>query len=157
MRQWAGLVLVVAAGCVLQTETVSGPEGKRGPKGDPQVGGNAETIDGLDASAFMRADRDTGTVGGVFVGGPVTVGATTKLRVTNGGTFMTGESPELDSSTLTVRSENPTFGGGAAIVNIDTSSDANPSYFLRSRKLETSPDGGPPTATDRFLVSHDLP
>jgi hypothetical protein len=34
MRRWAGLVLVVAAGCVLQTETVSGPPGPQGQRGD---------------------------------------------------------------------------------------------------------------------------
>ena len=63
MRQWAVAALAMVTGCVLQTETVS----------EPADGGNAETIDGLEAGAFMRADEDTGTVGALSVGKKLSV------------------------------------------------------------------------------------
>jgi formylglycine-generating enzyme required for sulfatase activity len=43
MRRWTGATLVVLAGCVLQTETVSGPAGMKGAKGDKGEPGVVDT------------------------------------------------------------------------------------------------------------------
>src|SRR4051812_44598986 len=104
MKRATWLLVVALGGCLLQTETVSGPVD----------GGNADTVDGLDAGSFMRTDMNTGTVGNLFVGGQLDAGAATTLTVANGGTLLAGDSQDLEYATLTVREPNPTFGNHAS-------------------------------------------
>jgi hypothetical protein len=106
MRHYVWPLLVGLVGCRLQTETVSGPQGHQGavgpqgPPGDagapgerglpgessPTDGGNADTVGGLDASSFMRADTDTGTSGTLSAAGFSTVVGT--LPVPLGGVLV---------------------------------------------------------------------
>lgn len=126
MKRALLLMVAILSSCVVQTEGL-----------EP---GEADSLDGLDASRFMRADVDTGTVGSLFA---------------HGGAFFTGEQAELDSATVSIRQMSPTFAGGAAIVNIDAESDTGPWLFLRARNIDTLSDGLSQTATDKFLLAND--
>jgi len=107
--------------------------------GVTSTGGNADTLDYLDSTQFMRSDANTSTSGNLTVGGDLTVNGTTVT---------------LNTATLDVEDKNITLNFGAG----DTSASANGAGITIQDAVNSSTDASIlwNTSTDTFNFSNGI-
>src|SRR4051812_10983074 len=108
MKRWAGVTLAVLAGCVLQTETVSGPKGEKGETGPK--GSNAPWVIGNDG-VISYSDGSVG-IGTTAPAASLHVNGNAILRGASSAHFVTNTKQDLDS-VLTIDQGN--VGGEAGV------------------------------------------
>lgn len=120
-------------------------EANEAVSGTVSTSGNANTLDGLDSTQFLRSDADDSTSGSLSVGGNLTV---------TGDLTVNGTTTTLNTATLDVEDKNITLNFGAG----DTSASANGAGITIQDAVDASTDATIlwDATNDEFDFSHKL-
>lgn len=120
-------------------------EANEAVSGTVSTSGNANTLDSLDSTQFLRSDEDDSTTGSLSVGGNLTV---------SGDLTINGTTTTLNTATLDVEDKNITLNFGAG----DTSASANGAGITIQDAVDASTDASMTwnTTNDQFVFSHPV-
>ena len=120
-------------------------EANEAVSGTVSTSGNANTLDGLDSTQFLRSDADDSTSGSLSVGGNLTV---------TGDLTVNGTTTTLNTATLDVEDKNITLNFGAG----DTSASANGAGITIQDAVDASTDASIlwDATNDEFDFSHKV-